>query len=112
LRDLIRVDVEDGEYFMEANDELLKELEGKGVDNFFQKDKQEFGVNDGEAGLYVTLLNRIDDVVLLEYYDSFMSMYNLARWGDVKDMKIIECNEDGSCGVITPSKDQFDIVSD
>ena len=102
---------ENGEYYLEPNTKLLKKLESRGVDHAFCEKDQEFSVFDGEAGLYVTLLNHLDDVVLLEYHDSFMSMYKLARFGDVRGMKVVEC-EEGSCGVITPSREQFDIVSD
>jgi len=111
LSDLVSLEQNDlGEYYLEPNTKLLKELEDRGVDNSFLKDKQEFSVFDGEAGLYITLVNVRDDVVLLEYHDSFMSMYKLARWGDVRDMPIVECHEDSSCGVITPEKSEFDIV--
>jgi len=101
-----------GEYYLEPNTELLiKYLDGM-IDHYFDEEGQEFGVMDGFAGLYVTLVNRRDDVVIIEYHDEFVSMYKLARFNDIKDMVAVSSTEEGCYGVVTPNKDEFDIVSE
>ena len=110
LNDLVSLKRENGEYHLEPNYNLLGELEKRGTDYYHSDNKLEFGVLDGFAGLYVTLVNRRDDVVIIEYHDEYVSMYKLARWGDVKDMVAVVCDE--TCSVRTPNKDEFDIVSE
>ena len=86
VKDLVKLmyDSTTNEYYFKVNDAILTRL---GLD-FIERDIK-VGIYDGEAGLYIELRDINSDVVLIEYYDSFMYMGKLARFKDIEDLVIV-----------------------